>query len=126
MTLEKYLEKLYSRKRMGSAIIEEELEVDAEEKGYKIFGSELDKEIKRLKNRKVRGVDGIPGEFIESAGDGLKIEIYGLYVKSMNFSMCYRLLFVPLPKMISVIKSEHYYTISFISRASMIFTYRKD
>ena len=72
---ENYITHIYDRtNRPENLEAEPEEEVDTDEKGPHIWQSEVEKAIKKMRNRKANGVDDIPGDMLKLLGEGgLKI-----------------------------------------------------
>jgi len=72
---ENYITDLYDRPNRPETLeVEPEEEVDTDEKGPHILQSEVEKAIKKMRNRNANGVDDIPGDMLKLLGEGgLKI-----------------------------------------------------
>ena len=65
---------LYDRLNRPETLDVEPEEVDTDEKGPHILQSEVEKAIKKMRNRNANGVDDIPGDMLKLLGEGgLKI-----------------------------------------------------
>jgi hypothetical protein len=71
---ENYITELHDRpNRPENLEVEPEGEVDADEKGPYILQSEVEKAIKKMRNKKATGDDDVPGDVLKLLGGGLKI-----------------------------------------------------
>ena len=72
---ENYITDLYDRPNRPETLeVEPGEEVDTDEEGPHILQSEVEKAIKKMRNRKATGVDDIPGDVLSLLGEGgLKI-----------------------------------------------------
>ena len=122
-----YIESLYDKdgKPQNEDLkIEEEREVDEDEKGPEILRSEVMAALKEMKEGKAVGVDEIPAEMLKSLGDKAEQEIHGI-CKSMyeegkwpdDFT---RVVMIPLPKKNNASDCGDFRTISLICHASKI------
>jgi hypothetical protein len=73
-----YLEKLYGGGPDGDDTLEQEDEVDPEERGDCILRDEFDQAVRQLKDRKAPGIDDLPAELIKAAGDQVQRELFYL------------------------------------------------
>ncbi|XP_075210231.1 uncharacterized protein LOC142317557 [Lycorma delicatula] len=110
---------------MKAESIEEEAEVDEEEKDETILGEEFDSAIKNLRVEKAPGIDDFSAELIKATGEKLRTALYNLICEVYetgkmpeDFERC---VMVPIPKKASATKCEDFCT-SLISHASKILT----
>ena len=122
----KYIESLYKDENSNTVLIEDETEVDDDDKGDAILRSEFDKALKDLSKNKSPGIDQLPAELLSSMGDtGLK-RLYNLICKMYNtgevVSDFKESIVIPIPKKSGADRCENYRTISLTSHASKILT----
>jgi hypothetical protein len=68
---ENYITELHERpNRLETLDIEPEEEVDTDEKGPYILQSEVEKVIKKMRNKKATGDDDVPGDVLKLLGKG--------------------------------------------------------
>lgn len=84
---EDYFEQLYHNEENTSENIDIETETEDEDMNMSITREMVVNGIKKLKNRKAPGEDGIANELIKYGGDYLTTEIHSLYNKIMNSSI---------------------------------------
>ena len=66
-----YLEELYSGNNLCKSVIEEENEVEEDDKGAPILRSEFDAAFRDLRTNKASGIYDNPAEVIKKAGESL-------------------------------------------------------
>ena len=74
-----YFSELLNREEPANPL--EEHEIEAEEEDIALEEGEIIYAIKKLKNHKATGVDGIPGELIKYGGDGMLREMTQVYAR---------------------------------------------
>jgi len=103
--------------------VEPEEEVDGDEKGPYILQSEVEKNIKEMRNKKATGDDDVPGDVLKLFGGGLKImtkfinTIYETGEWPKDFT---EVTMITLKKKPQATKCSDHRTISLIARTAKI------
>jgi len=121
----RYLENLYCSEGQWEKL--EELEtVDQDEKGDSILRQEFDHALHSLKKNKAPGMDEIPAELIQNAGEKVKDKLYKLicriYEEGVIPEDFRNSVIITLPKRANAEICENYRTISLLVHASKILT----
>lgn len=120
-----YIEILYDKDgKPGNLKMEEETDVEIDNKGPTLLESEILNAVKEMKRNKAEGVDGIPGEFWKVVGERGMKELVGLsrdmYERGYWPKDFTRVVMIPLKKKPNAVECEDHRTISLISHASKI------
>ena len=123
-TWQKYVEELYETRNQPAILdIENEADISEDEKGFPILMEEVELAIKKMKNGKTTGVDGIPIELVKCLGEGKK-EILSLsntiYNEGEWPDEFIETVLLPIPKKNNAKKCKEFRTISLISYTAMI------
>lgn len=123
----KYAESLYDKDgkpKIEDLCVEEEEEIEEDEKGPSILRSEILSAISELKEGKAVGVDEIPAEMVKNLGEKALQEIVdicqSMYEEGKWPDDFTRTVMIPLPKKSNAVKCGDFRTISLICHASKI------
>jgi len=122
-----YVEELYDQKKkplIEAFHLEEEGQVDSDDRGPSLLTAEIHAAIEEIKNRKAVGPDDIPAEFLKIL-DGRTMEklvelCKEIYEKGIWPEDFCRIVMIPIPKKSNATECSDYRTISLISHASKI------
>jgi len=122
-----YIEDLYNKSKkpkIGDFCLEDEGQVDCDDRGPGLLTEEIYAAIAEMKNGKAAGVDDIPAEFLKLLEGktmqklvDLCKEIYEKGIWPEDFT---RIVMIPIPKKTNATECADYRTISIISHASKI------
>jgi len=122
-----YIEELYNKEEkpcIEDFALENECQVDCDQKGPGLLADEICAAIKEMKNGKAVGVDDLPAEFLKLLDEGtmrklveLCVQIYETGIWPEDFT---KSIVIPIPKKVNAVDCADFRTISLISHTSKI------